>query len=103
MVTFRRLENPKSLQRSELGGDQRTQLAAVRMAPGREFRVDQLAVYLDFKRAAPGGDQLPRCDSGLEFLDQVSRDTHGTRGIVSRSAVCDRDLCHGGNPPFDCG
>ena len=66
------------------------------MTPGLQFRVDELVADFDFKRAAAAGDQGPGFDLGLEFFDQICRDTHDLGGIVSSHAVFDRDfgLCH---------
>ena len=64
------------------------------MSSGLEFRIDQLVVDLDLKTSAARGYEFPRGNLGLKFLNQVRRDTHGSGGIVSSSAVFDRDLGH---------
>ena len=84
----------------QCGLDQRPQLVAVGVTSGLQLRVDQFVVDLDLKGPAAGRNQFPGCDFRFELFDQVSRDTHDSRGVVSSSTVFDRDFRHGRILPF---
>ena len=77
------------------------ELVAVGMATGLQLGVDEFVVDLDFKASAARGDKFPRGDLGFKLFDQVCRDTHDTRGVVSSGAVFNRDFDHGITPYRD--
>jgi hypothetical protein len=59
----------------------------IRELPGLELRVDQIAVDLDLKRPATGGDELEFLDLILEVGEQLGRQTDGLGLVVSHVAV----------------
>ena len=65
------------------------------MAAGGYLGIDQAAIDQHFKYAAGGGDELQRGNFALEIFKQFVRQTDGTAGVVSNSAVFNADFEHG--------
>ena len=59
------------------------------MAPGFLFRIEQFAVNRYFKSPAVRRDKGDRFDFRFELLEKFRRQTGGSLGIVSNSAVFD--------------
>lgn len=75
--------------------DELPDLAYFGVSSGLEFAVDEPVVDFDLKASTIAGNQRPAIDVGREFLEQLLRHTDGSREIVSRDTVGDRDFEHG--------
>jgi len=74
--------------------DQVEDFVGIGVAAKGLLREDQLAVQRHFKDAAAGGHQLQRAENQLVGFEQLVREAHGPRGVVSMGTVDDLECVH---------
>jgi hypothetical protein len=62
------------------------------VTPGLQLGVDEGPIHGDFESAPIGRDQAYALDSEFEFLEKFGHQTDGPIGVVSNSAVLNRDF-----------
>ncbi len=78
--------------------NQFTNLAGLRMAAQSLFGENQLSIDDHLEYSALGRGQLQRGDLWFKVFQQVSRETHSSRRIISNGAIFNTDSEHG-QPP----